>query len=218
MDPFAIEKKQMVTEHLLHRGINDNRILAAFQKIPRQLFVREENEDSAYTDNPLPIGHGQTISQPYIVAYSLQALSLHGDEKILEIGTGSGYQTALLAELAGQVYTVERIPELSDTAKSRLDSLGYCNITFRTSDGTLGLMEFAPFDGIIVSAGAPFVPDSYKNQLTIGGKIVIPVGNEFSQDLLRITRTDENKFLTESLCPCVFVKLIGEQGWRNGTL
>ncbi|MBI5358977.1 MAG: protein-L-isoaspartate(D-aspartate) O-methyltransferase [Planctomycetes bacterium] len=218
MDPFAIEKKQMITEHLLHRGINDSRILAAFQKIPRHLFVREEYEDSAYTDNPLPIGHGQTISQPYIVAYSLQALALRGDEKILEIGTGSGYQTALLAELTRQVYTVERIPELSDAAKARLDSLGYANITFKTGDGTLGLMESAPFDGIIVSAGAPFVPDSYKNQLTIGGKIVIPVGNEFSQDLLRITRTDENKFSTESLCPCVFVKLIGEQGWRNGTL
>lgn len=218
MDPFALEKKQMVTEHLLHRGINDSRILAAFQKIPRQLFVREENESSAYSDNPLPIGYGQTISQPYIVAFSLQALALKGDEKILEIGTGSGYQTALLAELAGQVFTIERIPELSENAKTRLDSLGYANITFRTGDGTLGLNEFTPFDGIIVSAGAPFVPDSYKNQLTIGGKIVIPVGNEFSQDLLRITRTGENEFSTESLCPCVFVKLIGEQGWRNGTI
>jgi len=194
-------------------GIRDERVLSAMARVPRHLFVPPELVPYAYEDRPLPIGAGQTISQPYIVALSTQALELSPQDRVLEIGTGSGYQAAVLAELAGEVYTVERLPELSQAARERLERLGYRNLHFRVGDGTKGWPDEAPFDAILVTAAAPKVPQSLVEQLAEGGRLVIPIGGRESQDLWlmrRRTRRLEKVYL----CPCTFVPLIGEEGWR----
>jgi protein-L-isoaspartate(D-aspartate) O-methyltransferase len=215
-DPdFDKARGEMVERDLASRDVKDGRVLDAFRRVPRERFVWQAHLQEAYADHPLRIGEGQTISQPYMVALMTQCLKPAEAEKILEIGTGSGYQTAILAELAREVRTVERIESLSASARERLAALGYDNIRFRVGDGTLGWPEEAPFDGIIVTAGAPEVPASLKAQLAEGGRLVIPVGDRHGQDLLVVTRAGD-EFETRSGCPCVFVKLIGEEGWPEG--
>ena len=204
----------MVKEQIEARGIRDPRLLSAFRTVPRHLFVEEALQNQAYEDYPLPIGDGQTISQPYMVALMINALQLTGKENILEIGTGSGYQTTLLAELGEEVYSIERIPSLAHRAITILNKMGYYNVTIKIGDGTFGWAEKAPFDAIIVSAGAPDIPEVLKGQLSVGGRLVIPVGNQSIQNLFRVTHTKEG-FKTENLGGCTFVKLIGRYGWRN---
>ncbi|NOZ64107.1 MAG: protein-L-isoaspartate(D-aspartate) O-methyltransferase [Caldiserica bacterium] len=207
-------RKRMVEEQIKRRGIRDKRVIDAFLKVPRHEFVPPESKVEAYNDYPLPIGGGQTISQPYMVALMTELLRLKGNEKVLEIGTGSGYQTAILAELAGEVYTVERIESLLQRAKEILDRLGFKNIFYRVGDGTEGWREYSPFDGIIVTAASPKVSAPLLEQLREGGRLVIPVGERYSQDLVRITKKGE-RFKEENFGPCVFVPLIGEFGWKN---
>ena len=211
---FKRQREKMVHTQIEGRGIHDYRVLEAMRKVPRHLFVGEALQDQAYGDFPLPIGEGQTISQPYIVAEMTQALELTKDDRVLEIGTGSGYQTAILAELAFRVYTIERLRELFIKARKLLDKLGYHNVIAKCSDGTLGWPDESPFDAIIVTAGAPEVQEKLIQQLTIGGRAVIPVGDRFSQTLLKIRR-DEDGVQTQDLGGCRFVKLIGEHGWKE---
>ncbi len=213
-DIYARARKTMVETQLIPRGIKDRRVISAMLKVPRHLFVDEALRAQAYSDYPLPIGEGQTISQPFMVAFMTEALKLEGTEKVLEIGTGSGYQTAILAELAEMVYSVERIPSIADRARKTLDSLGYSNIAIRIGDGTLGWEEFAPFDAILVTAGAPDIPPPYMEQLAEGGRLVIPVGGEFVQELVRLTKKKE-RIVRENLGGCRFVKLIGRYGWQE---
>ncbi len=208
------ERIQMVQDQLIKRGIKDSRVLTAMERVPRHRFVSTALARSAYHDGPLSIGEGQTISQPYMVALMTEELSLQGDETVLEIGTGSGYQTAVLAELAKTVYTVERIPSLSERAHMVLEDLGYKNVLFKVGDGTRGWPEKAPFEGIIVTAGAPSIVESLVDQLNEGGKLVIPVGSRYSQTLYRIVKRKgqiEKKLSTL----CVFVPLLGEYGWEE---
>ena len=212
-EDFSSQRRNMVDIQLAARGISDKRVRGAFLKVPRERFVRAGDCAQAYGDHPLGIGSGQTISQPYMVALMTQCLGLHGDENVLEIGTGSGYQTAILAELASKIYTVERIPELSERAQEILGELGYSNIRFRVSDGTIGWPEEAPYDAVIVTAGAPSVPEPLKEQLIAGGRMSIPVGDSFGQDLL-LVRKKGGRIYEEEICKCTFVKLIGEEGWR----
>ncbi|MBC7317969.1 protein-L-isoaspartate(D-aspartate) O-methyltransferase [Candidatus Bipolaricaulota bacterium] len=211
-EELARARRELVAE-LREKGIRDPRVLSAMEKVPRHLFVLPEYLPWAYDDRPLPIGLGQTISQPYIVALSTEALELSGEEKVLEIGTGSGYQTAILAELAKEVFTVERLPELSWEARERLRKLGYRNVHFRIGDGTRGWPEEAPFCAILVTAAAPKVPQSLLAQLSEGGRLVIPVGGRFHQDLW-LVRKEGGRLVYEHLCPVSFVPLIGEEGWR----
>jgi protein-L-isoaspartate(D-aspartate) O-methyltransferase len=211
---FTKERLAMVAEQLRRRGIRDERVLAAMAKVPRHLFVPSGSQSEAYEDRPLPIGDGQTISQPYMVAIMTQSLNLTGGEKVLEIGTGSGYQTAVLAELAREVFTVERLFALYQKAEIRLRNLGYENIHCRLGDGSIGWPEKAPFDGLLVTAGAPEVPEALKSQLAEGGRLVIPVGSRYSQSLLKIERVG-GRFDTEEITGCVFVPLGGEGGWRE---
>ena len=217
MDRFQKLRIKMVETQIRARGVTDERVLAAMAKIPRHLFVDEALIEQAYNDNPLPIGKSQTISQPYIVALMTAALKLTGREKVLEIGTGSGYQTAILAELAEQVFSIERIAQLAAGARKRLDALNCFNVAMRVGDGTYGWREESPFDGIMVTAGAPKVPAILMEQLAVGGRLVIPTGGRISQELLRVTRmsADLNEVKTEVLCGCRFVDLIGEHGWNN---
>jgi protein-L-isoaspartate(D-aspartate) O-methyltransferase len=203
----------MVATQIEARGIHDHGVLEAMRTVPRHLFIGEALQDQAYGDFPLPIGEGQTISQPYIVAEMTQALQLDKDDRVLEIGTGSGYQTAILAELAFRVYTIERVRELFVNARNLLDQLGYHNVVAKCSDGTLGWPDESPFEAIIVTAGAPDVPEKLLQQLTIGGRLVIPVGDRFSQTLLKLRR-DEDGIHKTDLGGCRFVKLIGEHGWN----
>jgi len=211
---YRLARERMVKSHLISRGIDDKNILRVMGKIHRHLFIEEALEGEAYNDHPLPIGHKQTISQPYIVALMTQALELTGKERTLELGTGSGYQTAILAELSRTVYTVERIRPLMETAKKILDALGYVNILYKIDDGTLGWKEFAPYDAIIVTAGAPRIPDPLLEQLEEGGRMIIPIGNRFSQDLIKVVRA-KNTFKEENLGGCRFVDLIGAHGWKD---
>jgi protein-L-isoaspartate(D-aspartate) O-methyltransferase len=211
---YRIARERMVRNQLIPRGIKDPRVLEVMGKIPRHLFIEEALLGEAYNDHPLPIGHKQTISQPYIVALMTEALDLTGDEKTLEIGTGSGYQTAILAELSYKVYTIERIRPLMVKARTILAELGYTNILFKAFDGTLGWKEHAPYDAIMVTAGAPRVPHPLRDQLADGGRIVIPVGNRFSQELVKLTREGEN-FVEENLGGCRFVDLLGVHGWKE---
>lgn len=217
---FEQARFAMVEDKIARRGIKDRRVLRAMEKVPRHFFVDEALIPQAYNDHPLPIGENQTISQPFIVALMLEALELKGTEKVLEIGTGSGYQTALLAELTGQVFSVERIGSLVEKAKSRLDFLGYNNVKIKISDGTLGWEEEKPFDRIIVSASAPSIPSPYLEQLNDNGIIVIPVGNVDSQELLKVKKS-AGVIKFENLGECRFVKLLGKYGWkedeRNGS-
>ncbi len=204
----------MVDDQLRSRGIANQRILNAFLKVPRHLFVPPSELAEAYSDHPLGIGQGQTISQPYMVAYMLEKSELAGDERVLEIGTGSGYQTALLAELVREVYTIERIPDLLTTAQTKLKKMNYQNITYIIGDGTLGWPEFVPYDRIIVSAAAAQIPPVYISQIREGGILVIPTGGEYSQELIQATKVGKDWRL-QSWGGCVFVKLIGQQGWKG---
>jgi len=206
----------MVDSQVRSRGVRDERVLRAMEKIPRHLFIDEGLIDQAYNDNPLPIGEKQTISQPYIVALMTEALELKGREKVLELGTGSGYQAAVLAELADRVFTVERIASLAQKARKLLESLNYYNVVIRVGDGTYGWREESPFDAIVVSAGSPSIPRTLVEQLAIGGRLVIPVGGRYSQSLIKLTRLSENPddVKKEDLGGCRFVNLIGEHGWK----
>jgi len=210
---FRRQRADMVRKQIQARGIADPKVLAAMGKVPRHLFVSEALWDQAYGDYPLPIGSQQTISQPYIVAEMTQALQLTEDDRVLEIGTGSGYQAAVLAEIAYKVYTIERIHSLYIAARRLFDRLQYHNIVMRYSDGTSGWEEESPFDAIIVTAGAPEIPSTLVSQLAQGGRLVIPVGDQHSQELIRLYR-DENGIQQTSLGGCRFVKLVGEHGWR----
>lgn len=207
----------MVDTQIRVRGVSDQRVLKAMQKIPRHLFVDEGLIDQAYNDNPLPIERRQTISQPYIVALMSEAMALTGREKVLEIGTGSGYQTAILAELAERVFSIERIAVLATAARRVLDVLKDYNVAIRVGDGTYGWREESPFEAIMVTAGAPRIPRLLIEQLAVGGRLVVPVGSRNSQALLKLTRMSEDPedLKQEDLGGCRFVDLIGEHGWGN---
>jgi len=211
---FAALRKEMVEKQLIPRGIKDPGVLAAFGKVPRHNFVPEEYMESVYGDFPLPIGAGQTISQPYMVALMTQCLQLSGEEAVLEIGTGSGYQTAILAELVREVYSVERAADLTEKAQTRLKDMGYQNIRIKTADGSTGWPQFAPYDGIIVTAASPAIPKPLIEQLNIEGKLVIPIGGSFSQTLTQVIK-HKGKIETAEICGCVFVPLVGKYGWRK---
>ena len=211
---YHLTRERMVKTQLIPRGINDRRVLEAMGKIPRDRFIEEVLKGEAYNDHPLPIGHKQTISQPYIVALMTEALGLTGKEKTLEIGTGSGYQTAILAELSEKVYTVERIKSLLVKSRNILAELGYNNILFKAFDGTLGWKEYEPYDAIIVTAGAPNVPQPLLDQLAEGGRLIIPVGNRFSQELIKMTKK-RGRYIQKNLGGCRFVDLIGVHGWKD---
>jgi protein-L-isoaspartate(D-aspartate) O-methyltransferase len=203
-------RKRMVARQVSARGVSDPLVLEAMQTVPREAFVPRRLRSRCYADAPLPIGAGQTISQPYILAFMVEALQLKGGERVLEIGAGSGYAAAVLAEIARDVYTIERIAELADKAGATLADAGYANVHMKHGDGTLGWPDAAPFDAILVSAGAPSVPLALKEQLKIGGRLVIPVGpTRFVQELIRITRRNETSFVSENLADVCFVPLIG---------
>jgi protein-L-isoaspartate(D-aspartate) O-methyltransferase len=211
---FQKARERMVKEQLLPRGITDPGVLRAMGRVPRHLFIEEALWGEAYNDYPLPIGEHQTISQPYIVALMTQSLGLTGQENILEIGTGSGYQTAVLAETCKKVYSIERVRPLVIKARKILDQLHYHNIRLKVFDGTYGWPEESPFDGIIVTAAAPRVPEAYIQQLALHGRLVIPVGDRYSQNLLRITKTEQG-VVQEDLGGVRFVSLIGDHGWQD---
>ena len=204
----------MVRRQIEARGVTDPKVLAAMRKVPRRLFVSEALTDQAYGDFPLPIGEQQTISQPYIVAEMTQALALSAEDRVLEIGTGSGYQAAVLAEIVFRVYTVERVNALYIRTRKLFDRLHCHNIVTRYSDGTMGWEDESPFDAIIVTAGSPGIPPPLISQLAVGGRMVIPVGNRFTQDLIKIYK-DQNGIRQASLGGCRFVKLIGTHGWKK---
>jgi protein-L-isoaspartate(D-aspartate) O-methyltransferase len=207
-------RMRMVDDQIIARGIRDPRVIAAMRKVPRHRFVEEALQNQAYSDHPLPIGEKQTISQPFMVALMTEAMQLKGMEKVLEIGTGSGYQTAILAEIAFKVFSVERVRSLTIQARKLLYDLGYLNVEIKFSDGTLGWVEESPFDAIIVTAGSPGIPQPLVDQLAVGGRLVIPMGGPADQELVRITRTEEGT-KREDLGGCRFVKLIGEHGWEE---
>jgi len=210
---FERLRKKMVETQLIPRGIKDKKIIEAFLIVPREKFVSENLKESAYDDTPLPIGEGQTISQPYIVALMTELLQLKGGEKVLEIGTGSGYQAAILSEIGCDVYSVERIPSLATRAGKILQQLGYI-VKIKIGDGTLGWEEYAPYDGIIVTAAGPKTPQSLLTQLKEGGRIVMPVGDIYLQELIRITKV-KGKFIKENFGGCQFVPLKGKEGWNE---
>lgn len=216
MTDYSRLRERMVQRQIAGRGVRSEKVLDAMRKVPRERFLPNGQAAWAYDDAPLPIGDDQTISQPYIVAYMTEALLLEGGEKVLEIGTGSGYAAAVLAEIAADVYTIERIDGLAIMARIVLDKLGYQNVNVRQGDGTLGWPEHAPFDAIVVTAGGPDVPDPLKRQLKIGGRLVMPIGKTtWFQELVRVTRITEADFDTEYLVPVRFVPLIGEEGWDS---
>lgn len=217
MRDFAIARRRMVEDQVIARGITDRRVIDAMLKVPRHKFVEEAFESQSYQDAPLPIGEKQTISQPYMVAVMSEALALKGGETVLEVGTGSGYQAAILAMLADRVFSLERIPSLARRARKALDECGFSKVNIRVADGTLGWQDKGPFDAIVVTAGAPDVPRDYLEQLVIGGRLVIPVGDRSSQVLLRITRTGDHEFKEEQLLGCRFVPLIGSHGWQDNS-
>jgi protein-L-isoaspartate(D-aspartate) O-methyltransferase len=202
----------MVERQLRGRDVRDERVLAAMGRLPRELFVPERLRDRAYDDAALPIGHGQTISQPYMVARICEALSLHGTERVLDVGTGSGYQAAVLAELAGEVVTIERHPELAASARTALEAAGYERVEVRVGDGTLGVPERAPFDAIAVAAAVPDLPPTLYDQLAERGRIVLPVGTRRVQELSLVVRSPEGPAVIRSV-PCRFVPLVGEEGF-----
>lgn len=211
---FEILRKRMVEEQLIPRGINNPKILRAFYKVERHKFMPVEIRETSYADYPVPIGEGQTISQPFIVALMTECLGLTGDEKVLEIGTGSGYQTAMLAELAKEVYTIERFEKLSRSAEETLKEAGYKNVKFKTGDGTLGWPEVAPFDRIIITAASPRIPLPLGVQLKEGGRLVLPLGETLSQ-VLTVAEKKTDKLESTQICGCVFVPLVGKYGWQK---
>jgi len=206
-------RRRMVEKQIRARGIHDPKVLNAFMKVQRHVFMEEALRDRAYEDYPMPIGEGQTISQPYTVAFMTEALELKGTEKVLEIGSGSGYQTAILLEIVKQVFCIERIASLARKAQKTLESLGYSGFLLRVGDGTKGWPEYAPFDAILVAAASPRVPRSLKDQLAVGGRIVIPVGDRYVQSMMQVTRVDENTFKEKDFGSFRFVGLIGAEGW-----
>jgi protein-L-isoaspartate(D-aspartate) O-methyltransferase len=211
-DDFAMQRERMVATHIAGRGLTDPRLLAAFRAVPRHLFCEPPGHPESYADHPLPIGEGQTISQPYIVALMTDELRLRGGERVLEIGTGSGYQTAILCEMAGEVVSVERHASLAERARRLLDRQGYANVSLHVGDGTRGWPEGAAYGAILVTAAAPHVPKALRDQLANGGRLVAPVGDSYAQTLLAVTR-EGDVFRTERGIACRFVKLIGEDGW-----
>jgi protein-L-isoaspartate(D-aspartate) O-methyltransferase len=211
---YRLARERMVKNQLVPRGIKDKGVLSAMGKVSRHSFIEEALIGEAYNDHPLPIGHKQTISQPYIVALMTEALALTGREKTLEIGTGSGYQTAILAELSEKVYTIERIRPLMEKARRILAELGYSNILFKAFDGTLGWKEFEPFDAVIVTAGAPKIPQPLLDQLADGGRLIVPVGDKYSQELIKVHRV-KDRFKETNMGGCRFVDLIGLHGWKD---
>nr|MBU1327951.1 protein-L-isoaspartate(D-aspartate) O-methyltransferase [Candidatus Omnitrophota bacterium] len=212
---FGEMRRKMVIDQLSGRDIKDKLVLDIFEKVPRHKFTDPKFYKDAYGDFPLPIEDEQTVSQPYIVALMAQLLDIKKSDRILEIGTGSGYQAAILAELANQVFSVERLKNLTEKARAVLEEMGYKNITFNIGDGTMGWEEFAPFDKIVVSASAEFVPGPLMKQLKSPGKLVMPVGPRISQKLLVIEKTAKGEVLEKEICGCVFVPLIGKYGWKQ---
>jgi protein-L-isoaspartate(D-aspartate) O-methyltransferase len=204
----------MVEGQLRARGIVDQRVLDAMERVPRELFVPPEARSRAYDDVALPIGYGQTISQPYMVALICEVLALRGDERVLDVGTGSGYQAAVLAELAAEVYTIERIPELAEQARANLEAAGYDRVHVHVGDGTLGLPEYAPYDAIAVAAAAPGLPQALYEQLEPRGRLAIPVGGRWGQRLELVIRSPEGPAVARSV-PCRFVPLVGEEGFAE---
>ncbi len=211
-DEYEDVRHRMVERQIAARGLRHEGVLTAMRKVPRHMFVDERSRGHAYEDRPLSIGEGQTISQPYMVAIMTAALMPGRRDVVLEVGTGSGYQAAVLAELVAKVYTMERIASLQDKARKVLDELGYANVEFMVGDGTVGLAEHAPYEGIVVTAGAPRVPEALKAQLGERGRLVIPVGSRHYQELVRVTRRGES-FYEEKMEGCAFVPLIGQEGW-----
>lgn len=215
-DPFIAQRNDMVDHQIAAMGIADAQVLAAMRKVPRHAFVPEQLIGAAYADGPLPIGDGQTISQPYVVAHMSEALQLRGGEHVLEIGTGSGYAAAVLAEIAADVVTVERLPALATQARTLLERLGYRNVRVVDGDGTLGWPPTAPYDAIVVSAGGPFVPPTLRDQLKPGGRLVMPVGPDtYGQTLVRVVRDADGQDREEQLSLVSFVPLIGAEGWQG---
>ena len=204
----------MVERQLARRGIEDVRVLAAMERVPRELFVPEQLRHAAYEDAALPIGSGQTISQPYMVARICEALSLRGDERVLDVGTGSGYQAAVLAELAAEVHTIERLPELAERARAALAEAGYASVRVHVGEGTMGVPEHAPYEAIAVAAAAPGVPESLYEQLEPRGRLVVPVGRREGQELQVIVRSPEGPAVVRSV-PCRFVPLVGREGFAE---
>lgn len=211
---FERERQRMIEEQLVGRGIRDERVLKAMGAVSRHEFLPEAMRGNAYVDQALPIGEGQTMSQPYMVALMTELLKLIGTERVLEIGTGSGYQAAILAELAGKVYTVERHKPLAERARAALDRLGYRSVALKVYDGTYGWKEMAPFDAIMVTAGSPDIPAPLVEQLKEGGRMVIPVGDRYGQRLIKVVKT-AGGVISEQSVPCVFVPLIGNHGWKE---
>jgi len=211
---YALLRKKMVEEQLIPRGISNPKVIDAFLKVERHRFIPEKLRENSYADFPVPIGEGQTISQPYIVALMTESLDLSGESKVLEIGTGSGYQTAILAELSKEVYTVERFSSLAEKAGSLFQELGYSNINMKTGDGSLGWKEEAPFSRIIVTAASPGLPPPLIEQLSEGGKIVLPLGETYSQ-ALTIIEKKQGQINKETVCSCVFVPLVGKYGQNH---
>ncbi|MEI2416535.1 protein-L-isoaspartate(D-aspartate) O-methyltransferase [Orrella sp. JC864] len=217
MDQEHSLRENMVQRQLVARGLHDAGVLAAMRKVPRSAFVPDEVRALAYDDAPLPIGCGQTISQPYIVALMAQAAALRPGDKVLDIGAGSGYAAAVMAQIAGHVQAIERHEPLALQARARLRQLGYGNVTVQVGDGTLGLPSQAPFDAIVAAAGGPYVPPAWREQLAVGGRLVMPVGQATRrQRLLRIVRRGQDDYEEQDLGAVAFVPLIGEQGWQGG--
>jgi protein-L-isoaspartate(D-aspartate) O-methyltransferase len=213
-DRMAFEKaRERMVAQLDRRGVRDARVLGAMASVPREAFVSAGTEEFAYADSPLPIGEGQTISQPYIVAAMAEAAELEPADRVLEVGAGSGYAAAIFSKLSGQVFAIERHANLTDAAREVCHALSYHNITLKTGDGSIGWLEQAPFDAILVAAGVPKPPEALKRQLKIGGRLIVPVGEADEQRLFRVRRTGEEKFLEDDLGGVRFVPLIGAQGW-----
>ncbi|MBE9486823.1 MAG: protein-L-isoaspartate(D-aspartate) O-methyltransferase [Desulfuromonadales bacterium] len=212
---YSVARRRMVEQQIIAREVEDPRVIDAMLQVPRHLFVEPGLQSHAYSDASLPIGERQTISQPYMVAAMTAALELRGGERILEIGTGSGYQTAILSLLVKRVYSIERISLLAGRARKVLDQLCLSNINIKVADGTIGWKDQAPFDGILVAAGAPDIPNEYLAQLETGGRLVLPVGDRYQQILMRVTRLEDGTLKREQLMGCRFVPLIGEQAWKT---
>ena len=207
-------RQRMVKRQVAGRGIGGPRLLAAMRQVPRERFVPEELRDFAYEDRPLPVEAGQTISQPYIVARMIEAAAIEPTDRVLEIGVGSGYAAAVMSRVAAHVFAIDRVSELAALARGRMEQLGYANVAIRTGDGTEGWPDQAPFDAILVAAGGPAVPQPLREQLAIGGRLVMPVGNASEQQLVRVIRTGEDDFAVQKLEAVRFVPLIGAHGWQ----
>ncbi|HEC79495.1 MAG TPA: protein-L-isoaspartate(D-aspartate) O-methyltransferase [candidate division WOR-3 bacterium] len=214
VNEWRIERERMVKEQIITRGIKDSRVIEAMMKVPRHLFVDKTYYHQAYKDYPLPIGYDQTISQPYMVAAMTELLELKGDEKVLEVGTGSGYQTAVLGLLCSKVYSIERISELTRRARAVLKYLQFKNINLMVGDGSIGWVDYAPYDAIIVTAGSPEIPDALIKQLANNGRLVIPVGDEFGQ-ILNLVKKHKGRIYRKEFFGCTFVPLIGKEGWNR---